>query len=397
VVIRFLSIILALLLTACSESSSTIASVKVSQASIAFTVQARGELVASESIPVNVPGNIRMGFHITWIAPEYSEVKTGDVVVRFDASQIKSDREYSLLDVASKAVELENHTRNSAIDLAQIEQEMARIVSEIEIAEAFVDVDPTFFSRNEIIDALGDRDYLKVEGAFHDWSADTHAQRSGAERQRIAATREVGQRNLAKQDSALSMMELTSPADGTFVYGRTNWGNKVDRGQYVFAGSPVGLIPKRGKVKAKIYVPEFDAQSIRSGQSVILALDSKTERDYEAKVLGVSPVAIPRRRDDPQKYFVVEALLDEIDADLMRVGSNLTAVITTDEVSGSFTVPQQSIFYAGSEPHVYRMEGVMPVKTNVTLGRNNASLVEITSGLEVNDRVSVVSPEAGAR
>ena len=193
------------------------------------------------------------------------------------------------------------------------------------------------------------------------------------------------------------MMELTSPADGTFVYGRTNWGSKVDRGQYVFAGSPVGLIPKRGKVKAKIYVPEFDAQGIRSGQPVILTLDSKTERDYQAKVLGVSPVAIPRRRDDPQKYFVVEALLDEIDADLMRVGSNLTAVITTDEIAGSLTVPQQSIFYAGSVPYTYRMDGIKPVKTTVTLGRNNASLVEITSGLELNDRVSVVSPEAGAR
>ncbi|MEL6276606.1 MAG: GH3 auxin-responsive promoter family protein, partial [Bacteroidota bacterium] len=46
-----------------------------------LTVSAHGELVASESMPVALPPGIRMGFNIAWMAPEYSEVKKGEVYV----------------------------------------------------------------------------------------------------------------------------------------------------------------------------------------------------------------------------------------------------------------------------------------------------------------------------
>ena len=82
----------ALLLGACSGPQSDIPAVVVGDTTTELVVRAEGELVASESLPITLPGTVRMGFNIAWMAPEFSEVKQGDVIARFDDVQIRLDR-----------------------------------------------------------------------------------------------------------------------------------------------------------------------------------------------------------------------------------------------------------------------------------------------------------------
>ena len=377
---------------ACSNTDSDMPVVVATDTSTNLVVRADGELVASESLPIALPGSIRMGFNIAWMAPEFSEIRKGDVIARFDDVQIALDREATALNVAKSEFKLANTERTSGLELTRIGHESLRVEGEREITESYEDVDERLFSRNEIIDALSDLEYLDAQGTFLNWQFDTFDQRAQAEQNMINAERAGELSKLEKQDMALNMMELRSPADGTFVYARTPWGEKLGKGKTVFPGRPIGLLPVRGKVKARLFVPENDAVGLEEGQLVRLRLDAATEREFEAKVTSVSPVASPRNRTDPQKFVTVEASIEEVDVDLMRVGNRLRAEIIIGRVDEGLVVPAQAVHGDVSNAYVYVLRGGSAERRTVTIGRRSPDRVEITDGLSSGDRVSLVVP-----
>lgn len=382
---------------ACTDGGPRQPTVTVEARDHRFVVQARGELIASEAVDIRVPDGLNMGFDIAWIVPEYSEVRKGQVIVRFDDTDTQISREQVVVEVASRDLQLGVHSQDSAIARTLIDHERVRVAGEQDIARTFTDVDdPLLFSRNEILDALGDLNLLDVEDAYFAWAAETHDRRTAAELHRLVAFRDASQTQLDKQESALAVMELKSPADGTFVYARTPWGEKLTKGQRVFPGRSVGLLPVKGKVRARIYVPEVDAIGLAEGHPVTLRLDSAADRTFAGHVSNVSSLAIPRSRDNPLKYFVVEAEPDEVDADLMRVGSSLSATIVTGTVEGGFLLPHQAVFYEQDQPFVYVVERNKTIRRDVQLGAESPTLVEIVAGLAAGDRVGVAAPEGGS-
>ena len=380
------------LLAACNSSESMLPNVKVENADTEFRVAARGELIASESLPIALPGSIRMAFNIAWIAPEFSEISAGDVIARFDDVQIRLDKEETSLNVAKSEFKLADTERSGELERTRIDHESLRVDGERDLSETFANVDPRLFSRNEIIDALSDLEYLDVEAAFLDWQFDTFDQRTAAEKNLIRAEQQGELTKLEKQQAALGMMELRSPADGTFVYARTPWGEKLGKGKTVYPGRPIGLLPVRGKVKARLFVPESDAVGLQAGQLVRFRLDSATDREFTARVDTVSPVASPRTRTDPQKFFSVDAIVEDVDADLMRVGSRLRGGIITGDIIDGIVLPAQTVYGDADKAYVYVADGGDSERRAVQLGQRSPDLVEIRSGVKAGERVSLVRP-----
>jgi len=379
-------------LAGCGTSGPDLPTLTTELKDLEFSVRADGELVASESMPISLPGSIRMSFNVAWLAPEFSDVKTGDVIARFDDVQVRLDRESSSLNVAKSEFKLADAERDGLLERTRIGHESLRVDGEREISEAFSAADEIVFSRNELIDILADLDYLDVESSFLDWQFQTLDRRMQAEQNFIMAERQGELSKLEKQEKALDMMELRSPADGTFVYARTPWGEKLGKGKTVYPGMPIGLLPVRGKVKARLYVPEADAVGLAAGQLVRFRLDSAAEREFTGRILDVSPVASPRTREDPQKFFRLDATIDEVEPDLMRVGSRLRAEIITGEISQGLVVPAQTVHGEASNAYVFVVNGGEVERRNVVLGQRSPDLVELKSGLEPGDRISLITP-----
>ncbi|MEM1438411.1 MAG: efflux RND transporter periplasmic adaptor subunit [Pseudomonadota bacterium] len=385
-----------LLVAACGSETSTMPTVSATSTDVEFTVPARGELVASEALPVALPPGIRMGFNISWMAPEFSEVSKGDVVARFDDERILETRQDTALAIAKSDFKLAELARVGALEQVRIDHETDRVDGEKRITETYANVDERLMSRNEIIDALSDVEYLNVASAFLEWQWETFDQRTQAEANTIIAEQQGEKAKLDKQDTALGMMELRSPADGTFVYAETPWGEKLGKGKRVFPGMPVGVLPVKGKVRARLYVTESEAIGLAEAQAVRFRLDSAPEQSFTASVVSVSAVATPLDRENPQKFFTVEADIDNIDAELMRVGSQLRAEIITGALEDAIVVPSQAVYGDDSSAWVYVAAGGEPEKRTITLGQRGADLVEIAGGLEPGERIALISPdEAG--
>lgn len=384
--------IAAALVAGCGSSESTLPAVTVEQADIEFRVRARGELVASESMPIALPPSIRTSFNISWMAPEFSDIRKGDVIARFDDVQVRLDRESTTLNVAKSEFKLKDTERDGRLERDRIDHESLRVDGERDISESFANAPDILMSRNEMIDALADVEYLDVEADFLEWQFDTLDQRTRAEQNLIMAERQGELSKLEKQEIALGMMELRSPADGTFVYARTGWGQKLGKGKTVYPGMPIGLLPVRGKVTARLYVPETDAVGLAQGQLVRLRLDAASDREFTARVTDVSPVASPRNRTDPQKFFSVDATIDEVDPEIMRVGSRLRAEIITGAIDDSIVVPVQAIHGDLDEAYVFVVNGRSAEQRSVSLGLRSPDLVELTSGVESGERIALVTP-----
>ena len=381
-----------LALLACSDHSNRNIAVEVMSQDYTFKLQSRGEIVSSESIPINVPNTVSMPLNIEWLLPEYTEVKHGDVVVRFADENLQSQRSNSLVEISNQSSMIRNQMMDSRTAHTQIKHQSIRVDGETTIAQTFADFDPRYFSRIEIIDAIGDLEFLGVEASYYDWQSGTHEQRTHAELARIEAERSSALQDLQRQDTALDNAELTSPADGVFLHARTPWGQKIGRGRAVFPGSAIGMLPVDGKFQARIFVPKSDAIGLKSGQTVNLRVDVDIERELTGTVVSVSPMAISRDSRDPRQYIVASASLGEGIQDGVRIGSALTATITTASVKNAIVLPQQAVFSVDEQYVVYVIDGDQFDVRDVKLGHRSPTLVEIVSGLDDGDLVSLVAP-----
>ena len=379
-------------LGACSDGTNEPPSITLEKANTEFTIAAEGELIASESLPISLPPSVRMRFNIAWMAPEFSEVKAGDVIARFDDVQIRQDRDVTSLNVTKSDFKLSDVKRGGNVEKTRIAHDSERVGGERAISESFASVDERLFSRNELIDALADVDYLDVESAFLSWEEATFDQRISAEENLILAEREAEISKLGKQETALSMMELRSPADGTLVYARTRWGEKMGKGKSAFPGRPIGQLPIRGKVKARLFIPENDAVGLAKGQQVRMTLDADSSKTFTALVTNVSPVASPRNRTDPQKFFSVEAKIDDIDPELMRVGSRLRAEVITHQLNEALVVPAQTVYGDQQEAWVYVVGASDHGRRAVTIGRRSPDQVELIQGVEPGEKIRLIAP-----
>ena len=80
------------LLSACSEAPISPLLYQVNLQSFAIEVPAEGELFAAKATIISAPVSRGGVQNISWLAPEFSIVKAGDIIARFDgeAMQVKS-------------------------------------------------------------------------------------------------------------------------------------------------------------------------------------------------------------------------------------------------------------------------------------------------------------------
>lgn len=390
---RFLPLLVAAGLgLGCGSSELAQMAIEAKSQSVEFRVEARGEIIATETISIRIPESVRMQFNLNWLAPEYSSVKQGDVVARFDTAELINQVSWAEMRLAQENLMIQNHVLESSRTQTGIQHETVRVEGETDIAQTFANFDPRYFSRIEIIDAIGDLNYLDVEASYYDWRSDTHQRRTDAETDRIRAESNSLNQHLMRYNTALNMSELTSPADGTFVYAKTPWGRKVSRGQSLYPGMGVGMLPVQDKVALRLYVPKVDALGMDTGQDVRFRVDADVSREFTGKVDTISAIATPRSASDPRKYITVTASVDREATPFLRVGGSLTATIITAHLENSIVVPQQAVFTGAGDPSVYVVDGGMLEKREVELGAVSPTLVEITAGLELGEVVSMVAP-----
>jgi RND family efflux transporter MFP subunit len=183
--------------------------------------------------------------------------------------------------------------------------------------------------------------------------------------------------DLAVARQRLSDSTIRSPIDG-FVQAR-----RASTGEYLAAGAPVAEVVRIDPLRLRLALPEREAASVRSGQTVQVVTDASGAAYAGATHTGVVARLAPSL-DAQSRTLLIEA--DIPNPGTLRPGNFVRARILIGAREAP-TVPQSSVVtFAGLQKVILVHDG-KALEQAVTTGQVEGDRVEILSGIKVGDAV----------
>lgn len=389
----FIASLVSILLVGCAENSDRNAVVTLQPGTLEHRIQAEGELFAVNSISINAPQSTRGPRFIAEVAAEYSSVSPGDLVIRFDATQLERSRRDADNALAGVLADQQFKGAQQAAELTNIGLDQRLVQQEFAFADRFSIDDVQIRSRLEILDSLQNKEFLGEKQSYLDWQQQSFASRSQGELDLLTLQKGQQQGLLEQAQSGLAALEIRAPHTGILLY-EANWrGEKPEVGRMVFPGERLGSIPDLSLQHLRLQIIEQEAIGLAAEQRVHFILTSRPEQILEGKILSVGQVAQSRERRDPRRYIevVVEPITQQ---PFFLPGAKARAEILANTLPDVLMVPLQAVFSDDQGQYVWKKHGAGFQRQIVTLGAKSLTHAEITSGAKAGDTIALLEPEA---
>jgi membrane fusion protein, heavy metal efflux system len=258
-------------------------------------------------------------------------------------------------------------------------REVADAKSEYLAARLVFDLQQTLFNRSTKLfegKVLSENDFLRARTTFEDARVkiETARQKLFA----LSLTAEQIEALPQQPVETLRLQELRAPISGRVAERRVEIGSLVGReGQE----SELYVIVDLGVVWADLAVPTSELANIQEGQKITIAAGTNAEPS-PATIMFVSPLL-----DKDTRAARVVASVDNA-AGKWRPGAFLTAEIPIDERAADLVAPLAALQSLQGELVVFVRNAEGFEARKVSVGRRDARLAEITSGITVSDRVA---------
>lgn len=385
-------LVLAIVLGACSqEPVDKPVAETVQAAPLSLDVHATGALKATQSTPLQVPGQQWTSRQLVWLKPDGSQVKKGDLVARFSAKQSKQDLAEAELDLKRNAIAKLGKQADLGQTSGKLTVDMANVSYQLAIADRYANASLEALARNKVLDAVQDKQYLGTRQDVLEWRKGQTSKRGDVELAVLDAQRNTFAIQAKQKRADLDALELRAPHDGIFML-QTDWsGQKPHIGTSLFAGRPLASLPDTAEMDVEIAVPQVQAQGIEVGDVVTMHPLGKPGQSAKSKISRIAAAAQTRSRESPVKYVMMKATVPKkAITDYHWMPEQQFAIeITAFSSDKAISVPNLAIESSGNNPRVYVLEGSKPVARKVILGARGASRTQIKDGLESGDRVLI--------
>ena len=357
-------------------------------------IRARGELIAQRSVqlaaPVNVPG-----MQIAWQAPPNSEVKTGDVVVRFDSSTLRQTLLENKAALQSAQATLEQTMAQAKVTAEQDQLDLASARVEVERARLEVtkqEVVSRIQGEESKIDFGLAEEKLKVQQAAMELHKSSSAQKINS----ATRLRDKAQQDIDLTTHRLDLMEMKAPSNGVVSYLSNfsqGWVNakpfKV--GDQVWPGSVIAELPDLSTLEMKGKLEEIDRGRVEPGQEARILVDSFPEKPFPAKVRMLSPLVVQGFEWPPSRNFLVLVHFNDPDGRL-RPAMNARADVVVDRLPDAISVPSAAVFTRKGRPTVYVESDQGWTPREIEIVARNTDEVAI-KGVNAGVKVTLVEPD----
>jgi hypothetical protein len=382
-----------MLLAACGGSAASQKSVvDVKRDDLVISVEVTGELEAVDSLTLKPPGVTDMwDFKIATLAPEGNDVKQGDPVIAFDGTQLQRDLETMQNEAEAAEKKLEKKRDDAAL---------ARKDDELKVAEAEAALRKASLKTTAPSDLIASIDQKKV--ALEEQSAKlaldaannhaAQAKRSDDEEiQRLTEKAAYAKKRVEQLQENLAKLQVTAPRAGTIVY-PVNWsGEKHKVGDGVWRMEDVISIVGLGKMIGTGQIDEIDLAKVAANQTVTLRLDARPDVQLAGHVESIANSVQRKSRTDPSKIIKLKIAIDPTKEPL-RPGMRFRGQIETETLPKVVQVPADAVFVTADGPVAYRDSDGKLEAVRLTLGRRNATAIEVKAGLQPGDQVSREKP-----
>jgi multidrug efflux pump subunit AcrA (membrane-fusion protein) len=371
---------------------------KVRKGQFVISVKTRGEIRSTHSEIISAPQVPDP--RITKLAESGKFVKKGDVIVEFDAAQQEQtylERNTTVRTVDSQIVQTKaSHritdemdsmnlmTAQFNLERAKLEASKAEVVSEIEGAKSRIDVGIS----------EGELGQVKTTVKAHNVSQEADLERLGQQREKTV-------RDVDRAKGYLSKMVLRAPNDGIFnvlpnFRTQGSWGQSpppFKEGDRAWTGAGIAEIPDLSEMRLDLKLEEVDRGKLRIGMPIRIRVDAIPEREFEAELDWISPIAavVWRGMGLTEKTFPARGTLKKVDPRL-RPGMSASAEILIESEASALLIPSRASFSSKGVPSVYLQRGQEFVVRQIQVGKRNDTDIIVTGGLKEGDLVALENP-----
>ncbi len=363
-----------------------------------IVIPAFGELQAAKSTPIVVSPESQFALQtVAWMAPDYSLVKSGDVVIRLASTELpdllrseEAEMAKLNLEIAQKEKQLEKEKNDltGQISVTSIQRQLA---------DVYAARDETIYSRNKIIEDAIDLNYQTIRERYFQQERTQLEKRIAAELQLLQSKVRAHQVKIKQYQDQLNNLEIRAPHDGMLIIDKTWRGEKYRVGMTAYSGLKLGSLPDLSVMEAKVFVLESEASGLKENLPVSISLDYEPGRIFTGKVAGIDTIAKPLTEDTPLKYFEVRVSLDVTDPRLMMPGVQVRASIFVEKLDNVIAVPNQALVFEADKAFVFVRKGAGAQKRPVEMGARSLTQTVITKGLEEGGRILLGNPATSAK
>lgn len=383
------ALVLALALAACGKSATApeTAFVDVKRGDLVVGVAVEGELEAIDSVEIKPPPVDIWDFKVSMLAPEGADVKEGQPIVGFDASEMERDLESKMNDIAAAQKSLEKKQNDARLARRTEELAIAEAEAALRKAELKVTGPEDLVSTIQRKKLQLDLDSAKI--ALEQAKTKSARQKRADDQDINALVETLAQaKDRAKRiQEQLPKMTVKAPRAGTLVY-MMHGDEKIKVGDQTWKLGQVVQVVSLSKMRGAGRVDEVDLAKVAIGQVVTVHLDALPDVELAGKITDIAKSLQPKSQTDPSKVIGVKIALAQTAAPL-RPGMRFRGEVETERRANVVQVPLEAVFATPDGPVAYKDVGggkVEPAK--LALGKRSATMVEVTRGLAAGDRVS---------
>jgi RND family efflux transporter MFP subunit len=183
---------------------------------------------------------------------------------------------------------------------------------------------------------------------------------------------------------------IASPISGTVLKNYIGTKEKIATGEIIAVkGMPLLNIGNLEKFIIKTSVNEIDIGKIKTGQQVDILLEAVLEKRYKGKITEISLDAETRTEGSLVNYPVNIEILNTDEKIIPSMTAYIEAVV--DKKEDVLYVPIEAVIERYGEKGTDVFEGGKTVFRPVETGINDGNYIEITSGLNENNKVVLTS------
>ena len=334
---------------------------------------------------------------IVELAPEGQLVQRGDLLVRFDSSQVERDLLKLERDYALAATDLERMEKAELpLELrdlqAQLLESQGKYESEKQyledsrqlVAEDLVSPQELELQRQKVDELKAKMDKLSVQLEL----TSRYLHPSALARARATLASSEQEMKLAR--TQFSNCTVVAPSDGVVVYRPLNVGGEFRTarvGDSIFKNQPFMILPDMRDLVVECQIPEAELARVQTGREVTITPISFPELALRGRVETVGSMA-STVADRPawQRYFRAVVGLQDND-DRLRSGMSVTAQVLTYQCEDALLLPRAAVRREGEQAYALVQKNGRPERRNLTLGWADLQHYEVRAGLQAGETV----------
>lgn len=311
-------------------------------------------------------------------------LKAGEPILTIEDPSLQSDLASARAELEAARVDLQTVRRGpSKEELNQAEAEISRLQQELEGAMKILETNEWLLKRDAISRFEVEQSRRAVDRLRESLAAatthrnDLKARYTDSDLKRADSRVEAAKSKVELLEGNIARSVVRAPFNGTLYH------FEIKDGAYVNAGESLGLFADLSRLRARAFVDEPELGQITSGAGVTIHWDAHSDETWQGKVQFIPSEVVTRGTRS-----VAEVLCSiESPRGSLIPNVNVDIEIVTAEGRKVPTLPRSAVFLEGKDHYVWMIHNDQAVRRSVEVGRGTSSLVEVTGGIAIGDRV----------